>query len=156
MSLLEQIKQDQIAARKSADRTTDIGKMKISALTTLIGEASPAGNATASDEDVLKVIRKFVKNLDETIKTVDVEHKITSFEQAAETLKDCSKLMMLLIERQLYTGYLPKVFDSADIRDIIVNMSGANIGQVMGACKKAAQEQGKMFDGALVRKEMGV
>ncbi len=50
MSLLERIKKDQVDARKSADRATEIGKVRINALTTLIGEASPAGNATVSGQ----------------------------------------------------------------------------------------------------------
>ncbi|AAQ17907.1 hypothetical protein Aeh1ORF245c [Aeromonas phage Aeh1] len=160
MSLLEQLKKDQIALRKSADRSTDIGKLKINALTTLIGEASPAGNATVSDEQVQAVIRKFVKNLDESLAVSYARAKEIANEMATQEvvdiLKDDIRHCHMLIERQLYMNYLPQVFDSADIRAIIVNMSGANIGQVMGACKKAAQEQGKMFDGALVRKEMGV
>ncbi|UYD60162.1 hypothetical protein OPFAMLBM_00141 [Aeromonas phage avDM12-TAAL] len=160
MSLLEQLKKDQIALRKSEDRNTEVGKIKINALTTLIGEASPAGNATVSDEQVQAVIRKFLKNLDEALAASFARAKKISMEmnnkEVLEILKDDVRHCNMLIERLLYVSYLPQVFDSADIRAIIVNMSGANIGQVMGACKKAAQEQGKMFDGALVRKEMGV
>lgn len=51
-------------------------------------------------------------------------------------------------------AYLPTVFDSDDIRAIIEKIGNVNVGQIMSACKKAAQEQGKMFDGALVKKEM--
>ncbi|AUE22781.1 hypothetical protein Ah1_00263 [Aeromonas phage Ah1] len=160
MSLLEQLKKDQIALRKSEERITEVGKLKINALTTLIGESSPAGNATVTDEQVQAVIRKFVKNLDEAIselhkRTKQISNDLTN-QEVMDILKQDIRYTNALIERELYTAYLPQVFDSADIRAIIVNMSGANIGQVMGACKKAAQEQGKMFDGALVRKEMGV
>ncbi|QMV28936.1 hypothetical protein AP1_0229 [Aeromonas phage AP1] len=50
--LLEQIKKDQISFRKSEDRSTHHGKVRINALTTLIGEASPSGNQVVTDEPI--------------------------------------------------------------------------------------------------------
>lgn len=137
--LLEQIKFDQLNARKafkSDFHKTDVGQMKIKALTTLLGEASPSGNATVTDEDVQKVVRKFVKNLDETIEKVGATE-------------------LLLEERALYTSYLPQVFGEDQIKEVVKSMEGANIGQIMGACKKAAASAGMMFDGALVKKFIG-
>lgn len=157
MSLLEKIKQDQVEARKSSERATETGKVRINALTTLIGEASPAGNATASDEDVQKVIRKFVKNLDDALASShDLAKKVAenNNKDVLEILKSDVRHCNMVFERQLYMAYLPTVFDSDDIRAIIEKIGNVNIGQIMGACKKAAQEQGKMFDGALVKKEM--
>lgn len=158
MTLLEKIKQDQVDARKSADRATELGKVRINALTTLIGEASPAGNATVSDEDIQKVVRKFVKNLDEALAAShDRAKKISETsnnKDVLEILKGDVRHCNMLFERQLYMAYLPQVFDSDDIRAIIENIGDGNVGKIMAACKKAAQEQGKMFDGALVKKEM--
>lgn len=154
--LLEKIKKDQIALRKSEERTTHVGKMKINALTTLIGEASPSGhNSVVSDEDVQKIVRKFVKNLDETLEQLGVDTTITSFEKAVDVLKECSKISMLLIERQMYMSYLPQVFDEIQIKEVVDSIQGANIGQIMGACKKAATSKGMMFDGSLVKKVIG-
>ncbi len=60
----------------------------------------------------------------------------------------------MLFERQLYMSYLPKFLDSDEIRAIIENIGDVNVGKIMSACKKAAQEQDKFFDGTLVKKEM--
>lgn len=109
--LLEKIKKDQIAFRKSEDRSTHYGKVRINALTTLIGEASPSGNQVVTDEQVQAVIRKFVKNIDEAV---------------------------------------------TEIRKRVVSVSNDMTNQeVMGACKKAAQQKGLLFDGALVKKVIG-
>lgn len=158
MSLLERIKKDQVDARKSADRATEIGKVRINALTTLIGEASPAGNATVSDEDVQKVVHKFVKNLDDALAASHDRAKKTSEtsnnKDVLEILKGDIRHCNMLFERQLYMSYLPKFLDSDEIRAIIENIGDVNVGKIMSACKKAAQEQDKFFDGALVKKEM--
>lgn len=150
--LLERIKADQIAARKSEDRATPVGKMKINALTTLIGEASPAGTAVASDEDVQKIVRKFVKNLDESISVVRFRMESDTVNGFVVDEEVDYKFHMMLIERQMYLQYLPATFDESDVAEIAGQMPGANIGAVMGACKKAALAANKMFDGAIVQK----
>jgi uncharacterized protein YqeY len=66
MSLLQQIRTDQVAARKAAE------KDKASLLTTLLGEAEMvgknAGNRETTDAEVLAVIQKFLKNCNEVAK----------------------------------------------------------------------------------------
>lgn len=131
--LLDKIKADQLAARKAGDKLT------ATLLTTLLGEASPAGNATVTDDDVIKVIRKFIKNNTETLAAI----KPTS-----------SNAARLLGENATLNGYLPAVFNEADIAALIAELNTQNIGQIMGACKKKANEEGKIFDGALVQKVM--
>jgi len=63
MSLLQQIKDDQLQARKNRD------KDKISLLTTLIGEASMPGkndgNRESTDDEVVAIVKKFIKNMTE-------------------------------------------------------------------------------------------
>lgn len=65
MSLLQKIKADQLAARKSKDVTT------ASLLTTLIGEiqtiSKNEGNRDVTDSEVTAIIQKFRKNLNELI-----------------------------------------------------------------------------------------
>lgn len=67
MSLIEQIKEQQIAARKSGDSLASL-------YTTLLGEASiigkNAGNRETTDQEVVAVVKKFIKNLDETIQAL--------------------------------------------------------------------------------------
>ena len=153
--LLDQIKQDQLTLRKG-DRSDPTVQMKINALTTLIGEASPAGNQVATDESVQAVVRKFMKNLDESLavmvqRTKDITETSTNAD-VMSILQDDIRYTNMLIERAMYASYLPAVFDVADINKILDTMPSINIGAAMGACKKAASASGKMFDGALVQK----
>lgn len=63
MSLMVEIKEKQINARK-------IGAKEASLLTTLLGEASMVGknaNRETTDAEVVAVVKKFIKNIDETI-----------------------------------------------------------------------------------------
>ncbi|QMV29088.1 hypothetical protein AP1_0381 [Aeromonas phage AP1] len=56
----------------------------------------------------------------------------------------------------MLSSYLPKVFDEEHIKEVLGQLvGGSNIGQVMGACKKAAAAKGLLFDGALVKKVLG-
>lgn len=63
MKLIEQIKQKQIAARKA-------GSAEASLLTTLLGEAAMVGKNAGretTDQEVVSVVKKFIKNIDETV-----------------------------------------------------------------------------------------
>ena len=66
MTLIEQIKQKQIAARKA-------GSAEASLLTTLLGEAAMVGKNAGretTDQEVVAVVKKFIKfikNIDETV-----------------------------------------------------------------------------------------
>ncbi|ASV44290.1 hypothetical protein PBI_SCTP2_275 [Salicola phage SCTP-2] len=59
--LLKQIKKDQLQARKNKETE----KSKV--LTTLLGTASPSGNDTVTDKDVIAVVQKFIKSANETM-----------------------------------------------------------------------------------------
>jgi len=65
MSLIQQIKIDQLTARKAKS-------WKVSALTTLLGEAAMIGknngNRETNDAECVAVIKKFIKNIEETAK----------------------------------------------------------------------------------------
>lgn len=63
MTLINQIKERQIAARKT-------GSSDASLLTTLLGEAAMVGknaNRETTDQEVVAVVKKFIKNIDETV-----------------------------------------------------------------------------------------
>jgi len=63
MKLIQEIKQKQIAARKA-------GSVEVSLLTTLLGEASMVGKNAGretTDQEVVAVVKKFIKNIDETV-----------------------------------------------------------------------------------------
>lgn len=73
MTLIEQIRQKQISARKA--RT-----IEASLFTTLLGEAEMvgknAGNRAPTDEEVVAVIKKFIKNNEETLKVAILPEQI--------------------------------------------------------------------------------
>jgi len=71
MSLLSEIKKDQLQARKDKNAIT------ATLLTTLIGEAAMigknAGNRESTDDEVVAVIKKFIKNNTELMNIVNPE-----------------------------------------------------------------------------------
>jgi uncharacterized protein YqeY len=88
MTLMEQIKTAQVTARKT-------GAPEASLLTTLLGEAAMVGknaNRETTDQEVVAVVKKFVKNIDETITA------LTSRNQDAGAF---------LMERGVLEQYLP-------------------------------------------------
>jgi uncharacterized protein YqeY len=94
MTLIEQIRQKQISARKA--RSVDA-----SLLTALLGEAEMvgknAGNRAPTDEEVVAVVRKFIKNIDETIAALNM----TQYVQAGA----------LTQEKEVLLSFLPKQLD---------------------------------------------
>lgn len=125
--MLSKIKQDQLTARKAGD------KIKASILTTLIGEASPVGNQVASNDEIIKVVNKFIKNIDESLKLRYDD--------------------VLVQERKILEVYLPPVFDKFDILDTItsIDKEQQTLAIIMKQCKANAVMQNKLFDGKLVR-----
>lgn len=65
MTLIEQIKADYLTARKTKD------SVKVSLLATLLGEAQMigknAGNRETTDSEVIAVVKKFIKNVNELL-----------------------------------------------------------------------------------------
>lgn len=101
MLLIDKIKEDQIQARK--DRTEVAAKL----LTTLLGEASAIGkndgNRQTKDEEVIAVVKKFIKGVDETSTYVSDIY-----------VKDVLKQ-----EKEILTGYLPKQLTLEDLYNYI-------------------------------------
>jgi uncharacterized protein YqeY len=103
MTLLTKIKEDQFAARKNG---TD--KIKISLLTVLFNEAINVGfndgKRDTTDAEVITVIKKLLKSIDECIsagssKGID----ISPYE----------------VERDILNTYLPQQLTSAEIKELI-------------------------------------
>ncbi len=126
MSLLDQIKQDQLTARKSKDVITS------SILTTLIGEASIIGkndgNRESTDSEVTATIQKFVKNINETLSV-----------QPNPTLES---------ERAILEKYLPTqlTYDQlyAILKQWVITDSIENMGELM---KKLKTDYNGQYDG---------
>lgn len=129
MSLLEKIKADQITARKAKD------KYAITVLTTLYAESQRPGlddgKRESTDVEVIKVIKKFIKGVDETM----------AINEDAD----------LLPEKFIYQMYLPPQFNTHTLSKIIElivrvdNLEGMkNMGKVMSKLK--ADHDG-LYDG---------
>jgi len=99
MTLMEQIKAEQITARKA-------GTADARLLTTLLGEAAMVGKNAGretTDQEVVAVVKKFVKNIDETITA------LTSRNQDA---------IAFFVERRVLEQFLPVQMTETDIRNV--------------------------------------
>lgn len=130
MGLLDKIRQDAVAARRAKDP-------KASVLVTLIGEADTNAKAMKEprpleDAEVVAIVRKFVKNIDETLTLVGQG-------AAAEKAK---------AERAALEVYLPVQMTAEEIATFAraAAAEGANLGQIMGRLKaeKAGQYDGRL------------
>ena len=97
MSILQTIKDDQLSARKNRDA------LKTSLLTTLYSEAASVGMTASkresTDKEVVKVIDKFIANIDECL-------------QAGA---DAEKLLQ---EKTILQSYLPEPIPQLDIHTL--------------------------------------
>jgi len=124
--LLNTIKKEQLLARKNGDQ------VRAKLLTTVIGEASPAGNGTVSDKDVEKTIADFYKNLRKNRK-IYIERNQSVDEVDAE-------IAVLL-------DFMPPQLTVDEIKDIATEFISKNdikaVGPVMGYFSK--EYKGKYF-----------
>lgn len=143
MTLIETIKKAQIQARKEKN------EVSASTLTTLIGEAEMIGkndgNRQSTDAEVTAVIKKFIKNIDETAAVL---------EKAAQP--DVARLEKLAQEKVILTAFMPKQLSELELRDIVgsilLTFEDKNpklMGKVLGILKEKYAGQ---YDGALASK----
>ena len=88
MTLMEQIKEKQITARKAGH------SQDASLLTTLLGEAAMVGKNAGretTDQEVVAVVKKFIKNAEETIAALTSRNQ-----DATALLAECSVLEQFL------------------------------------------------------------
>lgn len=143
MSLIEKIKQDQLAARKA--KFTVVATV----LTTLIGEADAigknAGNRQPTDVEVVAILKKFIKNLDEVIKV-------------AGDYRDSDACDRAWDEKVVLQAYLPTQLCEPDLTEIIARIFIEDfndardpklMGKVLGSLK--AKYNG-MYDGGMASK----
>ena len=128
MLLIEKIKSNQISARKARDAFTT------TVLTTLLGEAEKigkdAGNRKTTDEEVVAVVKKFMKNYDEFLKVADEETK-----------------RKIEAEKKILSEYLPAQMSEQQIAEIISALNLKDLGSIMKHFNSNFKGQ---FDGKLV------
>lgn len=136
MTLLEQIRQDQIAARKA--RLT----VKTAVLTTLLSEASNVGlndgKRDSTDAEVIAVAKKFIKGIDESL----------------DVVQDEDRRLDLEFERTVISEYLPAQLDEAAlrtiVRDIVEDLGGNPSPKMMGMVMKTLKDvYAGQYDGKL-------
>jgi uncharacterized protein YqeY len=136
MSLLAQIKQDQLAARKAKETA------KAALLTTLIGEVEMVGkndgNREVTDVEVVAMVKKFLKNVNETLKALGgIEGGIA---------------MQYMAESQILESYLPKQFTEDQLTNILgsikveISAGPKDMGKMLGLLKNRFDGQ---YDGRL-------
>lgn len=143
--LLNKIKADQLAARKTKNAVT------ANVLTTLIGEAESVGkdfNRVSTDNEVITVIQKFVKNIEITI----------SFLEKAQIKSDSDftniviKRDEALKEKEILSAYLPKQLSEDELKQNInsikeeISASPKDMGKILTLLKVrfSGQYDGKM------------
>lgn len=132
--ILEKIKKQQLQARK--EKSPIVG-----ALTALMSEVAIVGknngNRETTDEEAVKVVKKFIKGINETI----------------DLIKDPEKLKLLEMELEIYNSFLPQIMNELETRAAVEKIINAlpekspkAMGQVMGTISK---EYGTLIDRGL-------
>jgi uncharacterized protein YqeY len=129
MSLIDTIKTKQVAARKSGDTVA------ASLYTTLLGEAAMigknAGNRDTTDAEVVAVVQKFLKNLNETVQALRIRG------QSVETQ---------LTEQTLLTAFLPRQLSESELVELV--QKNAHLG-MPGFMKLLKENYAGQYDGKL-------
>lgn len=134
MSLLNRIKEDLLQARKAKDQNLS------SILSTLYSESMMVGkndgNRETADAEVVGKIRAFIKNIDETLKSLAEDHP---------------NYTVLQDEKTAITKYLPKQLSGEQLKNILSEIAAGHeksmksMGKVMAELKEnhAGEYDGK-------------
>lgn len=145
-TLMQQIREKQLAARRA-------GRAEATLYTTLLGEAAMIGkndgNRETTDAEVVAVVKKFVKNIDDTLRILS-----NSITDALTNQRE-----LLVAERDCLNQFLPQQMSEADLEAFVreqVSKGAANMGVVMKALKeqRAGQYDGQLAS-AVVKRVLG-
>lgn len=133
--LINKIKDHRMQAMKNQDKDL------VSILTTLHAEASMIGfndgKRLSTDEEVIKVCKKFVKSIEETIEHMKSRNQLEELEKYEQEL-------------QVVNSYIPSQLSEDELKDIIYQFTQAqenvNIGLVM---KHLKQNYDGLYDGRI-------
>lgn len=131
MTLLEKIKQDNIAARKAKDT------VKSALLTTLVSEISNIGkndgNRETTEPESIAVVKKFIKGVDETLKALEFSSN--------------PRVLVAIEEKKILESYLPTQLSEIELTavvDQIISTLADRSPKQMGVVMKRLKE---MHDG---------
>jgi len=150
MALLDGLKADQLAARRSNDR------LKADLLTTLIGEATQItteefkrGVTDVTDEKVAATVAKFSKNTKLTLENLASE-RARLVEAGGDASKVDERTKAAETELAILAAYSPKQMSEAELRaaidDFRAKNPDANVGSIMAHLKTSF---GGQYDGKL-------
>lgn len=129
MSILQNIKIASLVARKAHDIE------KAASLVTLLSEATMIGkndgNRETTDVETITVIKKFIKNIDETLSLKTFAH-------------DDPIAVKLTNERFILKSFLPTQFKDHEIKEELTNINQSTPGLKMGDLLKIFKSK---FDG---------
>jgi len=124
--MLATIRKDLFEAKRNHDT------VRSNLLSTLLGEAMAvgknAGNRETTPEETMQVVRKFMKNIDETIVLLEKEEKPADKEKAERAILEA------YLPKQLLPEELAKAVD--DIVAALPERSPKMMGQVMAKLKE--------------------
>lgn len=140
MSLMNELRASQLIARKVRE------EVKSTLLTTLVAEAAAKGkadgNRESTDEEVISVIKKFLNNVDITLKALEFSSD--------------SRVAVALAEKQILESFLPKQLSESELRIAIAGIintlpekNAKGMGKVMADLK--ANFAG-LYDGGMASK----
>lgn len=125
--LMEKIKADMITAKKAGE------KNKATLLNTLYAEAGTVGknkeNRESTDQEVLSVIKKFIKGVDETLQALGNEG---------------TAVAIFLEEKKILESYMPQQLTREDLEDIIFGLKTKDMATVM---KHLKENYAGLYDG---------
>ena len=148
MALLDELKADQLAARKSNDR------LKADLLTTLIGEATQItteefkrGVTAVTDEKVAATVAKFLKSTKLTLENLASE-RARLIEAGSDASKVDARIRAAESEQAILSSYSPQQMTEAELRDAINAFRAANPDSNVGAIMAHLKETfGGRYDG---------
>lgn len=143
MSMINQLRAHLTEARRARDAA------KASLLSTLLAEIEAvgknAGNRESTDDEAVRVVQKFVKNVDETIAALT----------KAGTSVPAERLAQAQAERQCLCAYLPAMASEVEIRAEVAQLRSQGV-SAMGDVMKALKARfGSKLDGKIASRIAG-
>lgn len=137
MSLLEKIRSDLFEARKAR---TDNAKIML--LNTLVGEAArvgkDAGNRETTDAETMAVVKKFVKNAEQTLAD------LTKYGRDTGSIQGEIAILATYLPAALPVGEVEKA-----VEEIVAGLDDPKAKSAIGLVNKALKERfGDAFDGS--------
>ena len=134
MTILENIKAASLAARKARETA------KASLLSTLIGEIETAAKSgkSVNDDDVIAVVKKFIKNIDESLVHVTRTSALVADDMRAE--------------KEILESFLPQQLSEAELKALLqtyIAEGAKNVGDLM---KRLKAEKAGLYDGGMASK----